>query len=84
MTAGISPRPQEADVHLSVFLHGLRMDFRACMTAASVFVQEWRHMHWHEPVQVFTDDGSQYPRLPCERLYLHPRCHARGCSGGWS
>ncbi|WP_330229444.1 hypothetical protein OHA40_25775 [Nocardia sp. NBC_00508] len=73
MTADNSPRPQEADVHLSIFLHGLRLDFRACVTAASVFVQEWRDKHWHDPVQVCTDDASQYPRLPCERLYLQSR-----------
>ncbi|WP_157129168.1 hypothetical protein [Nocardia amamiensis] len=73
MTTGTSPRPQEADVHLSVFLHGLRMDFRACMTAASVFVQEWRERHWHDPVHVSTDDADRYPRLPCERLYLESR-----------
>jgi hypothetical protein len=67
-----SPVPSEPDVHLSVFWHGARMDFVACLTAACLFVQEWRARHWHDAVEVSTDDVDGYPRLPCERLYLEP------------
>ncbi|MBF6223873.1 hypothetical protein IU470_28825 [Nocardia abscessus] len=37
-----SPLPDDPDVHLSVFLHGARFDFAACLTAALVFVHEHR------------------------------------------
>ncbi len=67
-----SPIPSEPDVHLSVFWHGARMDFVACLTAACLFVQEWRARHWHDAVELSTDDVDGYPRLPCERLYLEP------------
>jgi hypothetical protein len=64
--------PSEMDVHLSVFWHGVRMDFTACVTAACVFVQEWRVQYWDDAVEVSIDDSGRYPRLPCERLYLEP------------
>lgn len=59
-------------MHLSVFWHGLRMDFVACVSAACLFVQEWRARQWHDAVEVSMDDTEGYPRLPCERLYLEP------------
>ncbi|MFI5779852.1 hypothetical protein [Nocardia sp. NPDC051570] len=68
----MSPRPLEADVHLSVFLHGLRFDFAACLSAATVFVQEWRDKHWQDAIDVIDDDPHGLPRLPNERLYLEP------------
>jgi hypothetical protein len=48
------------------------MDFTACVTAACLFVQEWRARHWDDAVEVSIDETGQYPRLPCERLYLEP------------
>jgi hypothetical protein len=72
MSANTSPKPSEMDVHLSAFWHGARMDFTACVTAALLFIQEWRAPHWDDAVEVSLDDTDQYPRLPCERLYLEP------------
>ncbi|ONM47628.1 hypothetical protein B0T44_00835 [Nocardia donostiensis] len=65
-----SPRPEEPDVHLSVFLHGIRFDFAACLTAALLFVQEWR-AHSGE-ISVLPGRAQELSRLPCERLYLEP------------
>lgn len=65
-----SPCPYEADVQLSVFIHGLRMDFRACVTAALVFVQEHQLRHYVDAVVVSDDYDPIFPRLPNERLYL--------------
>ncbi|WP_143861548.1 hypothetical protein [Nocardia amikacinitolerans] len=63
--------PNEPDVHLSVFLHGVRMDFAACLTAALIFVAEHCDRHYVDAVTVHPNaDG--YPRLPNERLYLQP------------
>ncbi|MBF6163984.1 hypothetical protein IU486_04240 [Streptomyces gardneri] len=67
-----SPRPEEPDVHLSVYLHDQRMDFAACLTAAVVFVQEWNTHHRPDAVTVLPGDTTGLPRLPCERLYLEP------------
>ncbi|WP_435592668.1 hypothetical protein [Nocardia sp. bgisy118] len=67
----LSPLPSEPDVHLSVFLHGVRMDFVACLTAALVFVAEHRDRHYLDAVSVDTS-LSGHPRLPNERLYLEP------------
>ncbi|MEV0294396.1 hypothetical protein [Nocardia sp. NPDC050710] len=72
MNADISPLPHEQDVHLSVFLHGLRFDYKACVTAAFVFVQVWRDTHFEDAVTVFAGGTSGLPRLPNERLYLEP------------
>lgn len=69
MSGTISPRPDERDVHLSVFLHGARFDFTACLTAAMEFVHEHRTQHYMDAVSV-TEETGQWPRLPCERLYL--------------
>ncbi|MBH0775788.1 hypothetical protein [Nocardia bovistercoris] len=68
-----SPRPQEPDVHLSIFLHGIRFDFIACDTAARAFVRDHnRRSHVDaasiEPLAA----GATHPRLPNERLYLDP------------
>ncbi|WP_253815060.1 hypothetical protein [Nocardia amikacinitolerans] len=67
----ISPRPEKPDVHLSVLLHGVRMDFVACLTAALVFVADHRDRHYLDAVTVDTAVNG-YPRLPNERLYLEP------------
>jgi hypothetical protein len=64
--------PNEVDVHLSVFVHGVRMDFAACMTAALYFVEEHRSRHYVDAVNVIPGDTSGIPRLPNERLYLGP------------
>ncbi|MGV9611357.1 hypothetical protein [Nocardia xishanensis] len=72
MTAdAVSPLPSEPDVHLSVFLHGLRMDFAACLTAALIFVAEHRDRHYVDAVTVDLE-ANGYRRLPNERLYLQP------------
>ncbi|WP_157129173.1 hypothetical protein [Nocardia amamiensis] len=65
-----SPRPTEADVRLSVFWHGLHVEFAACTTAAHGFVKEWSAAHYGDAVEVFPDGTEGLPRLPCERLYL--------------
>ncbi|MFD8244194.1 hypothetical protein [Nocardia sp. NPDC059691] len=54
---------------MSVFLHGLRMDFAACATAAMTFAREWRHTHYPDAVEILPDGAHGFPRLPCERLY---------------
>jgi len=65
-----SPLPDEPDVHLSVFLHGARFDFAACLTAAVLFVQEHWKRHYVDAVHVLPDSAEGWPRLPCERLYI--------------
>jgi hypothetical protein len=52
MSANASPMPDEKDVHLSVFLHGVRMDFSACLTAALCFVEDHRSHHYIDAVNV--------------------------------
>jgi hypothetical protein len=59
-----------SDVHLTVFLHGLRLDYRAHPTAAKRFIQEWTAHHGAHMVAILTGDPADLPRLPCERLYL--------------
>ncbi|MFI6362453.1 hypothetical protein ACIBG0_06850 [Nocardia sp. NPDC050630] len=66
----VSPRPNEPDVHLSVFLHGVRLDYVACLTAALIFTREHQRRHYADAVTVDLGDISRYPRLPCERLFL--------------
>ncbi|MEV2223656.1 hypothetical protein AB0E01_27785 [Nocardia vinacea] len=72
MTDGVSPHPAEADVRLSVQLHDVRMDYLACLTAALLFVQEWRAHHHPDAVTVIPGETAGLPRLPNERLYLEP------------
>ncbi|MEV0106242.1 hypothetical protein AB0H42_07855 [Nocardia sp. NPDC050799] len=59
-----------ADVHLTVFLHGLRLDYRAHPTAAERFLEEWTAHHGIHTAAVLREDPADLPRLPCERLYL--------------
>ncbi|WP_063047718.1 hypothetical protein [Nocardia pseudovaccinii] len=66
----VSPLPNEPDVHLSVFLHGVRLDYAACLTAALIFTREHQRQHYVDAVTVDLGDTSRYPRLPCERLFL--------------
>ncbi|WP_327111722.1 hypothetical protein OHB12_26590 [Nocardia sp. NBC_01730] len=70
--ANTSPRPEEPDVHLSVFLHGARFDFAACLTAALLFIQDHQTRHHADAVTVLPGDTAELPRLPCERLFLEP------------
>jgi len=72
MCAKASPLPDESDVHLSVFLHGVRMDFAACVTAALTFVQEHEARHYIDSVDVLPGSTIGLRRLPNERLYLEP------------
>ncbi|NKY27048.1 hypothetical protein [Nocardia gamkensis] len=67
-----SPRPEEDDVHLSIQFHDLRLNFAACTTAATRFVQDWRAYHYPDAVTVIPGDPAGLPRLPNERLYLEP------------
>ncbi|MBF6315754.1 hypothetical protein IU453_03030 [Nocardia cyriacigeorgica] len=67
-----SPHPEEADVHLSVHLHNVHMDFAACLTAALVFVQEFRASHYPDAVAILPGETAGLRRLPNERLYLEP------------
>ncbi|WP_327111958.1 hypothetical protein OHB12_27275 [Nocardia sp. NBC_01730] len=48
------------------------MDFVACMTAALMFVQDWRAHHYLDDVTVVPGGTGGLPRLPNERLYLEP------------
>ncbi|MEU7768384.1 hypothetical protein AB0B25_25190 [Nocardia sp. NPDC049190] len=72
MTPAASPRPEEPDVHLSIFLYGARFDFAACLTAALLFIQDHRARHHADAVDVFPSDTTELRRLPCERLFLDP------------
>jgi hypothetical protein len=55
-----SPRPEEPDVHLSVFLHGARLDF------------DHQARHHADAMNVIPGDTTGLRRLPCERLFLEP------------
>ncbi|WP_433490605.1 hypothetical protein [Nocardia grenadensis] len=46
-----------ADVHLMVFLDGLRLGYRAHSTAAERFLQEWTAHHGAHPAAVL--EGAQ-------------------------
>ncbi|WP_228001040.1 hypothetical protein [Nocardia australiensis] len=72
MSEQASPLPGDPDVHLSVFLHGARFDFTACLTAALIFTHEHQKRQYADAVAVDLGDTRGYPRLPCERLYLRP------------
>ncbi|MEV0356577.1 hypothetical protein AB0H71_10990 [Nocardia sp. NPDC050697] len=65
-----SPRPDEPDVHLSIQLRGIPLDFVACRTAAMIFVQEHSERRYVDAVSVDTDCAPLFSRLPNERLYL--------------
>jgi hypothetical protein len=49
----------------------IRMEFVACLTAALVFVQDVAGRHLCD-VTVGAVHYADLPRLPNERLYLHP------------
>ncbi|MEV6326042.1 hypothetical protein AB0M45_33480 [Nocardia sp. NPDC051787] len=72
MDKAISPWLDEPDVHLSVNLHGIRMEFAACFTAAFIFVQEWSTHYRPNAITVLTGSTDGLVRLPGERLYLEP------------
>ncbi|MEU4430277.1 hypothetical protein ACWDO0_29080 [Nocardia rhamnosiphila] len=69
MSGGATPR-FGTDVHLIVFLHGLRLDYRAHHTAAERFLSEWTAHHGttRPPSSVRTRSASHAARS--ERLYL--------------
>ncbi|WP_216900269.1 hypothetical protein [Nocardia alni] len=67
-----SPIPGERDVRLSVHLDSMRLDFAACLTAALLFIQDFRTHHFPDEVHVLSGDIIGLPRLPNERLYLEP------------
>ncbi|WP_345498517.1 hypothetical protein [Nocardia callitridis] len=69
-----SPVPMESDIHLCVFLRGMRFDYLACATAARRFVQEHARLGYVDAVEMLhdDDDAARLPRLPCERLFLLP------------
>ncbi|MEU1959657.1 hypothetical protein [Nocardia sp. NPDC019304] len=62
----------ERDVHLSIYLNDVRLDFAACLTAALLFVQDFHAHHHPNAIHVISDDPRHLPRLPNERLYLEP------------
>ncbi|WP_454194128.1 hypothetical protein [Nocardia sp. Marseille-Q1738] len=72
VNTGLSPLPNEPDMHLSVFLHGARFDFAACRTAALRFLRDHQARHYADAVHVIPGDATGLPRLPCERLFLEP------------
>ncbi|MFI9507042.1 hypothetical protein [Nocardia sp. NPDC052566] len=59
-------------MHLSVFVQDARFDFAACLTAALLFVQDYRERHYPDAVNVLPGDTTGLPRLPNERLFLEP------------
>ncbi|MFI9533021.1 hypothetical protein ACIG56_07240 [Nocardia fusca] len=63
-------RPGEPDLCLSIFLHGIRLEYVACRLAALLFMAEWRHRHAVGSVAVIPASAADLPRLPCERLYV--------------
>ncbi len=65
-----SPAPDEPDVHLSIRLGGIPLDYVACMTAALIFVQEHAERRYVDAVSVDTDCLPRFTRPPNERLYL--------------
>lgn len=67
-----SPRPDEPDVHLSMSLRGIRFDFRACLTAALLFVQDSQHRRYIEDLRIIDDECSTMRRMANERLFLEP------------
>ncbi|MEU6189058.1 hypothetical protein [Nocardia sp. NPDC047038] len=68
-----SPRPDEPDVHLSMSLRGIRFDFRACVTAALLFIQDNQQRRYIEDVRIIPGDaGAALRRMANERLYLEP------------
>lgn len=66
-------RRSGTDVHLTVVLHGLRLDYRAHPTAAHLFFQEWTAHHGSHTAALLPECPSSLPRLPCERLYMELR-----------
>lgn len=71
-TTGVSPLPNEPDVHLSIVLRGMRFDFAACITAALLFIQDHQQRRYVEAVGVSAIGADELPRLPNERLYIEP------------
>jgi hypothetical protein len=67
-----SPQPEEADVHLSVHLEGVRMDFAACLTAALLFVQDFGGHHYPDTVAVLFGDTTGLRRLPMNASTSNP------------
>ncbi|WP_329405461.1 hypothetical protein OG563_26735 [Nocardia vinacea] len=67
----MSPMPGERDVHLVINLDGITLNYTACLTAALVFIQDWRN-RTYPSVTVHDKPLSAYPRLPNERLFLEP------------
>lgn len=67
-----SPRPDEPDVRLTIFLHGIRFDFAVCLTAALLFLQDHDIQRYADAVTVGLSDTSGLRRLPNERLFLEP------------
>ncbi|WP_024806167.1 hypothetical protein [Nocardia sp. BMG51109] len=70
MDAQYSPRPREIDIHLSVHLANVQLDFAACVTAARGFVDDWETYRYFEAVDVIDTNTAGLPRLPNERLFL--------------
>ena len=66
------PTEPEIDVHLTIHLHGLRMNFRAHPAAAERFLQEWIAHPGSHTATVLPGIPHGLPRLPCERLYHEP------------
>ncbi|MFI1459414.1 hypothetical protein [Nocardia carnea] len=69
--SAVPARRSGADVHLTVLLHGLRLEYRAHPTAAQLFLQEWTAHHGNHTAEVLGASPADLPRLPCERLYLN-------------
>ncbi len=60
----------DMDVYLTVFLHGLWLEYRAHPAAAHLFLNEWIARYGAHTVALSSGNPAGLPRLPCERLYL--------------
>ncbi|PPJ25566.1 hypothetical protein C5F51_22260 [Nocardia nova] len=67
-------RPLRAadDVHLRIWLDGVRFDYAASMAAVHQLIHDWTRKRWYtiELVRDSLDDLARMTRLPCERLFL--------------
>ncbi|MEV6427804.1 hypothetical protein [Nocardia sp. NPDC051463] len=68
----MTTQPEDPDVQLRIDLHGTILNFAARTTAAERFLADEARHHYLDSVHVLPSDGSDLPRLPCERLYLGP------------
>ncbi|MEU4313569.1 hypothetical protein [Nocardia sp. NPDC024068] len=67
---GTQDHQDRVDVCLTVFLHGLRFEYRAHPSAARLFLEEWTARHGTHTAAILSEIPADLLRLPCEQLYL--------------